>query len=155
LRSFPVISMLAPVSCFSNCCSPTFLFVHKLIIQDLGDFPVVFTTGPGAVAEAFSAFTNFKTERYKAVAGVYEGVGNRTVTIVGAKANQNMYITRVIEAVSSNNVKDEVYRKTGMMHLTKMGLREKKWGVSCIQRMYYEEEALNLTFTPTWSAGSP
>ena len=106
---------------------------------DLGNFQVVFTTGPGAVNAAFMSFMRNDDYYYNAPAGRYIGVGNRSVTIVGNQSNENMYITRVIEPLRDNASKHKVYQKTNMTHLTETGgtiYKPRKVDESCMSRLY-------------------
>ena len=108
----------------------------------MAEFPVVFTTGPGAVGEAFLTFNGGKaTEgQRKFLEGHYVGVGNRTVRLVGSRHNENMYITRVIPELRDNNKKNDVYKRTNMTHLTHMNLRSKRKGLHCMEKLWNEEE---------------
>jgi hypothetical protein len=87
---------------------------------DLGNFHIVFTTGPGALNAGFVSFMRDYSYNYNAPAGRYVGVGNRSVTIVGNKTNQDEYITRVIPSLISNAEKHELYQKMNMSHLTRL-----------------------------------
>ena len=107
--------------------------------KDLGNFGVVFTTGPGAVNAGFMSFMRNEDYFYNTPAGRYIGVDNRSVTIVGMKSNENMYITRVIEPLSDNAKKHKVYQKTNMTHLTEAGgtiYKPRKVDESCMSRLY-------------------
>ena len=107
--------------------------------KDLGNFRVVFTTGPGAVNAAFVTFMRSDAYSFKAPAGRYVGIGNRSVTIVGKRTNQDMYITRVIAPLKGNFGKHMIYQKTNMTHLTQAGgtvYKPKKTNESCRSRLY-------------------
>ena len=107
--------------------------------KDLGNFDVVFTTGPGVVNAAFMTFMQSPAYFYNAPAGRYIGVGNRSVTIVGNKTNEDMYITRVIAPLVKAADKHKIYQKTNMTHLTRAGgtiYKPKKVYESCMTRLY-------------------
>lgn len=93
--------------------------VNVLKERNLGNFQVVFSTGPGAVAEAFASFMNSDKYLWNAPAGHYVGMANRSVTIVGDLKQENMYITRVIKPMKSNKAKQRMYALANMTHLTK------------------------------------
>ena len=108
-------------------------------VKDLGAFPVVFITGPGAVNEGFMSFMRSDAYDFNTPAGRYIGVGNRSVTIVGNKTNQDMYITRVIAPVMNDTEKHRLYQETNMTHLTRIEgtpYKPKKVDESCMSRLY-------------------
>lgn len=129
---------------------------------DLGKFKVVFTTGPGAINDGFRDFVGGKIDgrryHYNAVAGRYDGVGmaaNRTVTIAGEKANENMYITRVIDALKSNAFKNKIYETTNMTHLTAIdamavGKVNTSETETCKQRLASLADG-RAAYVPSWS----
>jgi hypothetical protein len=109
---------------------------------DLGNFHIVYNTGPGAVNAGFLAFMRSDAYNFNAPAGRYVGVGNRSVTIVGNRSNEDEYITRVIEPLRVNSYKHELYQRTNMTHLTEAAgsiYKPKQVDESCMGRLYFLE----------------
>ena len=122
------------------------LMAKVMQVKDLGSFDVVFTTGPGAVNEAFVSFMRNRAYSYNSPAGRYIGVDNRSVTIVGNRSNENMYITRIIKPLVKAADKHKIYQQTNMTHLTRAGgtmYKPKKVDESCMSRLYSLEPQNN------------
>lgn len=137
----------------------TYFSVHHLMKnvmreRNLGDFQVVFTTGPGAINDGLVEFTRNSSLNWKAREGHYVGVGNHTVTIVGNSKNENMYITRVIESLKHNKVKHSVFQESNMTHLTEMENTiyqpNKAIDESCLGRLYSMEKTKDGIWRPGW-----
>jgi hypothetical protein len=119
--------------------------------NDIGDLPVVWTTGPGAVMDGFVAFMQDEVYR-KVQEGQYFGMGNRTVTIMGNVTDQKSIVYRDIFE-NQNDKKHEVYTTMNMTHLTEMGVRDErnKMFESCMWHMFHNEKERNkFTWTPEW-----
>lgn len=117
------------------------LSVMERVMQDndLGNFHIVYNTGPGAVNAGFLAFMRSDAYNFNAPAGRYVGFGNRSVTIVGNRSNEDEYITRVIEPLRVNTYKHQLYQQTNMTHLTEaVGsiYKPKDIDESCMGRLY-------------------
>lgn len=118
--------------------------------NDVGDFPVVWTTGPGAVMDGFAAF--MQNEKYQEVEeGLYFGLRNRTVTIMGNASDQRSIVYRDIFEEKYDK-KHEVYVTMNMTHLTEMGLRDEQNKVfeSCLWHMFHNEKKRNSAWMPEW-----
>jgi hypothetical protein len=122
--------------------------------MNLGDFQVVFTTGPGAINGGWVEFMRNHSMNWNAKAGHYVGVGNHTVTIVGNKTNEDMYITRVIGSLKDNSVKHSVFQESNMTHLTEMENTiykpKKSIAESCLAHLYSMEKTKDYIWMPAW-----
>lgn len=123
------------------------IIVNLISLKDIGDFPVVFTTGPAVIGDAFRVFVN-QTKRKHFTPGTYVGTNGRSVTVWG-EAKPMVHFVRSV--VADLDKKNEVYKTTGMTHISKMGLRKKKLG-SCWARLHKYEEAKNVTYDYDWMA---
>jgi hypothetical protein len=119
------------------------LTINVLKEMNLGNFQVVFTTGPGAVAEGFVSFMKKPSYMWNAPVGRHVGVANRSVTIVGNKTDENLIVTRVIPSLVHNAIKHDIYKKMNMTHLTEaVGTIYKPQtdvDESCLSRLYHWE----------------
>ncbi len=91
--------------------------------------------------QGFVSFMRNDSLYWKVPAGHYVGVGfNRTVTLVGNRTNENMYITRVIEPLLYNHVKHQIYQKSNMSHLTEEAgtiYKPQQSVESCLSRLFF------------------
>jgi mannosyltransferase OCH1-like enzyme len=134
--------------------------MHRLYeLPDMYNQYVPYVTGPGALKVAFQHFMKAhpphvrpgtvrlpsqKSSLNKVKAGIYTGLGNRSVTVVGSKRKPDEYIKR--NAVAHKN---QLYTHMGMRHFS----REKLTATneSCWRRLYETEDA---ALTETVSAQS-
>jgi Glycosyltransferase sugar-binding region containing DXD motif len=136
------------------------ILANLINLKDVGDFPIVWTTGPGAVNDAFRRFLGRNMSPL--VAGTYMGPHDRSVTIAGSvDADQNDYVIKnIYMSIESlrrpdkdiHEAKHEVYQAMGMAHHSTFGVRDEKHfrNESCIWRMWKEEMANALYWTPNW-----
>jgi mannosyltransferase OCH1-like enzyme len=136
------------------------ILANLVNLRDVGDFPIVWTTGPGAVNDAFGRFLGRNMSPL--VAGTHMGLHDRSVTMVGSvDADQNdcviknIYMT--IESLRRpdkdiHEAKHEVYQAMEMAHHSTFGVRDKRnfRNESCIWRMWQEEMSNALYWTPNW-----
>jgi hypothetical protein len=115
------------------------IIINLLRLDDIGNFPVVFTTGPAVIGDAFRIFIGSKEKRF--LAGRYIGLNNRSATIVGNKDNMTHFVRSVIKGNMAE--KNKVYQQSGMTHISHMGLRKKKLG-SCLLVLYEKEKAAKM-----------
>lgn len=140
--AFFVIEILGSPSQWFMAASPKHPMMYmaiQLVMKNLanyegGYFRVIWTTGPGVVAEAFRLFHGTDMQTYKVKPGVHFGVDGRSATIVGSKEDQNEYITRVVSFVHTNEGKNKIYEDTGMKHLTQMN--HSLTTQPCMEQMY-------------------
>jgi hypothetical protein len=143
--AFFVIEVLGTPSQWFMALSPrhpmmymtiTAILKNILGIDDTGMLRVVWTTGPGAVMEAFWLFRRNYSREYDA--GQYVGTEGRSIRLVGKKTNENEYVWR-------NNVEDklDLYEKMNMTHLLRMDTRDPKkaTNLTCLEHLYRVEEA--------------
>jgi hypothetical protein len=130
--------------------------MQKVLAEaDLGNFQIVFTTGPGALNDGFVSFMRSYAYNYNTPAGRYVGVGNRSVTIVGNITNPDEYITRIIPPLVVAAKKHKLYQKMNMSHLTRLPgsvYKPTKRDESCMSRLY-SLEIQNLTKEPLGAGG--
>jgi len=140
-----------------------FLTVHHalsrlLTLNDVDAQYVPFVTGPGALKSAFIHFMNDQgpnepktknhSPKYNKIGqpGLYVGMMNRTVTVVGTPGTSNRYVRRSV--IRNKHV---IYREQmNMTHFSKVGSSDEgkkedrhnelsSWNVkgeSCMQRIY-------------------
>jgi len=121
------------------------IIVNLISLKDIGDFPVVFTTGPAVIGDAFRVFVN-QTKRKHFTPGTYYGTNGRSITIWGVAKPMVHFVRSVVSDLKEKN---KVYQQTGMTHISKMGLRKKRLG-SCWVRLLKYEEAKNVTYSYDW-----
>lgn len=136
------------------------LLLNLIKLDDVGDLPIVWTTGPGAVSGGFSKFLGPHVKRqHPDVAGLYIGAYGHTVRLVGNHTNENEYIERNIyetrlrkDGEDYNDVKNQAYASMGMSHLTTFGYRDEsnRKNETCIWRMWREEMKVASQWTPSW-----
>jgi hypothetical protein len=116
----------------------TSILSNILKLGDTGDLPVVWTTGPGAIAQGFRLFSRNNSRLF--TAGLYAGTEGRSVRLVGVKQNQSEYVWR-------NNIGDKynLYEKMNMTHLTRMHTRdsERATNLTCLEHLYRVDEERN------------
>jgi mannosyltransferase OCH1-like enzyme len=116
-------------------------------IGDTGTLQVVWTTGPGAVAQGMKLFLRDKSRHFSA--GHYTGMDGRSVRLVGNSTNQHEHVWR-------NMIKDKIklYEKMNMTHLLKMGTRDPKraTNLTCLEHLYRLDEERNVVHqnSPQW-----
>lgn len=167
-----VIEVMGTASQWFMAASPRhpmmYFTLHEIMaklmaLEDVGNIPIVWTTGPGAVADGFRKFLGPNKGRWgkKPPAGVYVGPDGRTVTLVGSSNDENEYITRnIYESVERlrspgknfNQAKHKAYESMEMAHLTTFGYRNQKnlRNESCAWRMWRAEMEKALYWKPTW-----
>ena len=103
-------------------------------LRDINKFPVVFTTGPAAVASGFQTFIGREDKKGKYPNGIYYGTNNRSIALWGDKDHMTHFIREVV----TKKEKVEVYKKSGMTHITVMSLKNKTKtsNNSCRANMY-------------------
>jgi mannosyltransferase OCH1-like enzyme len=113
----------------------TILYNIAWTVNDTGRLKVIWTTGPGAVADAFRLFTRSNERLTKS--GLYVGTEDRSVLIVGNMTNQDEYVSRnmIVD-------KEDLYEKMNMTHLTRMDFNEEKaaTNLTCLEHLYRVEE---------------
>jgi mannosyltransferase OCH1-like enzyme len=163
--AFFVVETMGIPSQFFFAASPRHPLVYLLItaimhrLYDLPDFHnqyVPYVTGPGALKIAFQHFVKAhpphvppgavrlpeqRSSYNKVPAGIYAGLGNRTVTVVGTKKRPDAIIHR--NAVGN---KQQLFRDMGMPHFSKV--KRKATNESCWRQLYETEDAA-LTETVT------
>jgi hypothetical protein len=156
--AFFVVENMGIPSQFFFAASPRHPLVYLLItaimhrLYDLPDFQnqyVPYVTGPGALKIAFQHFMKAhpphvppgtvrlpeqRSSLNKVPAGIYTGLGNRTVTVVGTKKRPDAYIIR--NAVRN---KQQLFRDMGMKHYSK--LTRRATNESCWRQLYETEDA--------------
>jgi mannosyltransferase OCH1-like enzyme len=131
--------------------------MHRLYeLPDMYNQYVPYVTGPGALKLAFQHFMRAhpphvkpgtvrkpsqQSSLNKVPAGIYTGVGNRSVTVIGSKRRPNQYIHRNVVGNKQN-----LYREMGMKHFSKV--QRQATNVSCWLQLY-ETENVVLTETET------
>jgi mannosyltransferase OCH1-like enzyme len=163
--AFFVVENMGIPSQFFFASSPRHPVVYLLItaiMHRLYDLPdmynqyVPYVTGPGALKLAFQHFMKAhpphippgtvrlpsqRSSLNRVPAGIYTGLGNRTVTVVGVKRRPDEYILR-----NSVGNKQQLFREMGMKHFSKVqrtATNESCW------RQLYEAEDVALTETET------
>jgi hypothetical protein len=170
-EAFFVVETLGTVSQWFMAASPRhpmlYFTIHAILgnlinLKDVGDLPIVWTTGPGAVKQGFEMFMGARSHvPNPVVAGIYTGAYGRTARVVGSQENENEYIERNIYATveklrrpdkDHNAMKHEIYETMDMAHLTSFGSRdEKNWqNESCLWRMWQEEMKEAWHWEPNW-----
>jgi hypothetical protein len=163
--AFFVVETMGIPSQYFFAASPRHPLVYLLItaimhrLYDLPDFHnqyVPYVTGPGALKIAFQHFMKAhpphippgavrlpeqRSSFNKVPAGIYFGLGNRTVTVVGSKKRPDAIIHR--NAVGN---KKGLFRDMGMPHFSKV--KRKATNESCWRQLYETEDAA-LTETET------
>ena len=131
-------------------------------LADVGDLPIVWITGPGAVNQGFNRFMGPQwREDTPLTPGVYTGPVGRSVRLVGRKEDQNEYVFRNIYESSSklgkpgqnyDHAKHEIYQSMDMAHLTTFGNRDERnyRNESCLWRMWKAEMEEALIWQPNW-----
>jgi mannosyltransferase OCH1-like enzyme len=113
----------------------TILYNIAWTIKDTGKLKVIWTTGPGAVSDAFQLFARHNT--YNVKAGLWVGTEGRSARLVGNMTNQDEFVWR-------NMIKDkeDLYEKMNMTHLTRMNFNEKNaaTNLTCLEHLYQVEE---------------
>jgi mannosyltransferase OCH1-like enzyme len=154
-QAFFVIERGAFLSQYFYAAEPrhpmTYMIVHHTLLRLLGlnnvlNQYVPFVTGPGAVKSAFIGFmSDWDTGRFGKVRqpGVYTGMGNTTVTVLGTARNSGQYVAR---GVVPN--KGRLYDKMNMTHFSVSGQKpmnkknardhEPKTD-SCLQHIYFND----------------
>ena len=129
----------------------TYMIVHHTLLRLLGlnnvfNQYVPFVTGPGAVKSAFIGFmSDWDTVRFGKVSqpGVYTGMGNRTVTVLGTASKSGQYVAR--DVVPN---KKRLYNTMNMTHFSVSGqkpMNKKNVGDnypktdSCLQHIYFND----------------
>jgi mannosyltransferase OCH1-like enzyme len=113
------------------------ILINLLNLQDTGLLKIVWTTGPGAIKEAFNLFRRQTGDYLKA--GLYVGTESRTVRLVGEQANEHEYVWR-----NSIKEKQEAYEAMDMKHLTRMGMTKGgETNLTCFEQLYRVEEKKN------------
>jgi mannosyltransferase OCH1-like enzyme len=127
-QAFFVIERGAFLSQYFYAAEPrhpmTYMIVQHTLLRLLGlnnvfNQYVPFVTGPGAVKSAFIGFmSDWDTGRFGKVRqpGVYTGMGNRTVTVLGTASNSGQYVAR---GIIPN--KGRLYDKMNMTHFSVSG----------------------------------
>jgi mannosyltransferase OCH1-like enzyme len=113
----------------------TILYNIAWNVKDTGKLKVIWTTGPGALADAFRLYTRLNSRLFKS--GHYVGTEGRSVRIMGNKTNQDEYVSRNII-----RGKEDLYEKMNMTHLTRMGFNAENaaTNLTCLERLYQVEE---------------
>lgn len=117
------------------------------LLKDIGTFPVVFVTGPAVIGDALGEFMgiqqnkNFKSQ-------TYVGLYNRSIVLEG---EQGYNVRHFVREVVSKEVKFEAYKKSGMTHISKMGLKDDTNILgSCIKKMLSMEQIRDVMYEPSW-----
>ena len=136
------------------------LLENVIKLDDVGDLPIVWVTGPGAVSAGFSKFLGPHVKRTQPdTPGLYTGAYGTTVRIAGTNKNENEYIERNIyetslkkDGVDHNKAKHGMYESMGMAHLTTFGNRAaiNRKNETCVWRMWHEEMKDALLWSPSW-----
>jgi mannosyltransferase OCH1-like enzyme len=156
--AFFVVENMGIPSQFFFAASPRHPLVYLLVtaimhrLYDLPDFYnqyVPYVTGPGALKIAVQHFMKAhpphvppgtvrlpeqRSSLNKVPAGIYNGLGNRTMTVVGTKKRPDFYIIR--NAVGN---KQQLFRDMGMKHFSKV--QRKATNESCWRQLYSTEDA--------------
>lgn len=142
---------------------PLMYLLVQAILHRLYDTPDVehqyipFVTGPGALKSAFRQFMNTQSlgrpgdtttvNDYdvflKVRAGVYRGLGNATVRVVGGAMQTNDWIRR---GVILN--KQRAYKSMNMTHFDSM--ERQASNESCLQKLYHLDEERDIDETELW-----
>ena len=129
-----------------------YMIVHHTLLRLLGlnnvfNQYVPFVTGPGAVKSAFIGFmSDWDTVRFGKVSqpGVYTGMGNTTVTVLGTVSKSGQYVAR--DVVPN---KKRLNNKMNMTHFSVSGqkpMNKKNVGDndpktdSCLQHIYFNDQ---------------
>jgi mannosyltransferase OCH1-like enzyme len=156
--AFFVVETMGIPSQFFFAASPrhplTYLLIQAILhrLYDLSDTYnqyVPFVTGPGALKMAFQHFMKAhppqipagtvrkdsqKSSLNRIPAGIYVGLGNRSVTVVGSKRRPEEYIQR--NAIKNKKI---LYTQMGMRHFSKV--HRQATNESCWRRLYETEHA--------------
>ena len=89
------------------------------------------TTGPGAFKIGFMNFTNNTSNGY-IVEGKFDGVGGRTVTVVGNKARSREYINR---DGLPRPIKIKYYEAIGTEHFSRSKSLPNQGSISCMEHL--------------------
>jgi hypothetical protein len=108
--------------------------LHRLLdVTNVGNQYVPYVTGPGALKNAFIIFMEAQGTGMdgKVKAGFYQGVGNRSVTVVGSRRRSNRYIIR--QSILPKD-KKAGYEAMGMKHFSKT--KNEQQNTSCFIYLY-------------------
>lgn len=174
--AFFVVEGMGILSQFFMAASPRHPLLYLLVqvtmhrlydLPDIANQYVPFVTGPGALKTAFQQFMRAQPPRappgsrqrppppaagsaashQRVSAGLYEGIGNRTVTVVGHKRRDTEYVQR--NAIGS---KKQLYQQMGMTHFSK--IPRQQTNESCFHRLYATEQGLpavgEVFHAPLW-----
>ena len=107
-------------------------------VSSVRDQYVPYVTGPGALKNAFIDFMGAKGTKLgdhyqRQYQGIYVGMDNRTVTVVGSHDNQNLYIDRY---GLGRRGKKKGYQMMNQTHFGSTTLEE-NLNISCFQHLYH------------------
>jgi hypothetical protein len=111
--------------------------LHRLLdVTNVGSQYVPYVTGPGALKKAFIVFMGAEGNGMygKVKEGFYQGVGNRSVTVVGSRKTSKRYIIR--QSILPKD-KKAGYEAMGMKHFSKT--KNEQQNTSCFIYLYDRE----------------